>query len=52
MSWEGLTAKFDRLAAPRAPEPLRREIVAAVHDLQDHPVTDLTRLLSRVSKEI
>ena len=52
MSWEGLTAKFDRLAASRAPEPLRREIVAVVHDLQDHPVTDLTRLLSRVSKEM
>jgi 2-methylcitrate dehydratase len=47
MSWERVAEKFDRLAAPYADEALRRELVAAVGDLETIPVSHLTGLLAR-----
>ncbi len=49
LDWEGARRKFDLLAAPFAPEELRDEIAAIVHDLETHPVADLTAALARVS---
>ena len=48
MPWEHVVAKFERLAAPHADAALRREIVAAVADLESLPVVALTGLLARV----
>ena len=48
VSWDRVVAKFDRLAGPFADAGLRREIVAAVADLDHIATADLTRLLARV----
>lgn len=47
MRWETVVQKFDRLSAPYADERLRKQIVAAVTDLENLQVVDLTRLLSQ-----
>jgi 2-methylcitrate dehydratase len=46
--WETIVEKFDRLSAPHADAGLRREIAAAVRELEGIQVTDLTRLLASV----
>ncbi|MFW6079546.1 MAG: MmgE/PrpD family protein [Gemmatimonadota bacterium] len=51
MAWETVVAKFDRLAAPHADEPLRREVVDVVAGLEKHRVRDLVRPLWRVGTE-
>jgi 2-methylcitrate dehydratase len=45
--WETVSAKFDLLAAPRADEQLRGEIVDAVRHLDEIDVVELTALLAR-----
>lgn len=49
MSWHRVVEKFDWLAEPFADAALRAEIVAAVHNLDQIPVAELTGLLSAVS---
>ena len=46
MSWEGVAAKFHRLAAPFLPADIEREIIGAVERLERINVRDLTRLLA------
>lgn len=48
--WDGVLAKFDRLAGPFAGTALRRDIAQAVQALDTIPVADLTELLSRVGR--
>jgi len=48
MSWETVTAKFDRLAAPRTTKDLRRAIVTAVRSLEVGTTADLMKLLAKV----
>ena len=50
MSWDDVTAKFDRLASPFATAELRAETVATVRRLETVPVSDLTGLLARTGK--
>ncbi|MBI3127691.1 MAG: MmgE/PrpD family protein [Candidatus Tectomicrobia bacterium] len=50
MRWETVAAKFHALAAPRAPEPLRRDIEEACARLDSIRVRDLTALLGRVGR--
>jgi 2-methylcitrate dehydratase len=47
-TWETALAKFDRLSEPYAPAPLRREIAAAVEDLEDIEVVRLLEPLVKV----
>lgn len=47
MRWETVVEKFDRLSAPHGDAALRRDIVAAVANLETMPVAALTQLLSR-----
>ncbi len=49
MRWETVVAKFDRLSAPYTDEALRKDIVAAVTNLDTISVADLIQLLARVS---
>ena len=49
MSWERVVEKFDRLAGPYADAGLRRELVAAVGNLDAIRVQELTVLLERVT---
>lgn len=51
MSWDRVVEKFHWLAEPFADDALRREIIAAVDDLDQIAVSDLAGLLSRVSRE-
>jgi 2-methylcitrate dehydratase len=51
MNWDNVADKFNQLAAPFADDALRRDIIAAVRELETIPITDLTTLLSHVSKE-
>ncbi|MCL5952284.1 MAG: MmgE/PrpD family protein [Chloroflexi bacterium] len=44
-SWETVTRKFEHLSGPYTSEPLRREIVEAVSNLETIEVADLARLL-------
>jgi 2-methylcitrate dehydratase len=48
MSWETVTAKFERLAAPHTTRGLRRDIAAAVRSLDDRTTADLMKLLAKV----
>lgn len=48
MSWSSARAKFDLLAAPVADRAQRDEIAEVVGKLEDHLVSDLTRVLSAV----
>ncbi len=50
MGWPALVSKFERLAGPYADSDLRREIVAAVENLDAIKVSDLTSLLARVDQ--
>ncbi len=52
MGWEGVVAKFDRLSAPYADAGLRRQIVAAVENLEGIRVADLTHLLAQVRRPV
>ncbi len=52
MSWEGVVAKFDGLSAPYADAGLRRQIVAAVENLDGIRVADLTQLLAQVRRPV
>ena len=47
-TWDEIVAKLDDLAADRADEGLRKEIVAAVRSLESIRVKDLMNLLDRV----
>jgi len=51
MSWAALVGKFERLAAPYADPDLRREIIAAVENLDGIRVSDLTALLARAGRK-
>lgn len=51
MGWPALVRKFERLAAPYADPALRREIVAAVENLDAIRVSDLTALLERTGRK-
>jgi len=46
MGWDAVRAKFDRLAVRHAPSGLRARIQAAVSELDELPVEELTRLLA------
>lgn len=46
--WETIVEKFDRLSAPHTDTGLRRELPAAVRELETLQVADLTRLLASV----
>jgi len=48
MRWPTIVQKFDRLSAQFADSDLRREIVAAVGELDGIRVRELTRILARV----
>lgn len=48
MSWASARAKFDRLAAPVADRRRRDEMAQVIGNLEDHPVAELTRMLSTV----
>jgi 2-methylcitrate dehydratase len=50
MRWPVIVQKFDRLSAAFAGADLRREIVAAVGELDGIQVSELTRLLARVRR--
>lgn len=49
MTWDTLVQKFEKLSAPHASEPLRREIVDAVFNLESIQTLDLTKLLASVA---
>ncbi|WP_028933604.1 MmgE/PrpD family protein [Pseudonocardia spinosispora] len=51
MSWDQVVRKFHWLAEPYADEELRGQIVACVAALEVKPVTSLTRLLGKVSRQ-
>ncbi len=48
MRWETVVGKFDRLSSVYTDETLRRDIVAAVKDLESIKVMELARLLEHV----
>ena len=48
MSWETVSEKFVRLAAPHTDAALRDDIIAAVDDLETIPAMDLFTLLAEV----
>ncbi len=48
MPWDKVLQKFDRLSAPCADQPLRREIASRVGELEKIQVADLANLLARV----
>jgi len=48
MSWEAVVEKFERLSAPYSDAPLRRDIIAAVEQMETIQVEELTRLLAQV----
>src|SRR5699024_1985812 len=48
LDWAGARRKFDALTSPFAEAELRDEIAELVHDLEHHPVRDLTEALARV----
>ena len=50
MRWETVARKFEALASPHAPAPLRKEIEDACARLEGIPVRDLTALLGRVGR--
>jgi len=50
MRWPVIVQKFDRLSAAFAGADLRREIVAAVAELDGIQVSELTGLLARVRR--
>jgi 2-methylcitrate dehydratase len=50
MEWDDALAKFDELTGPFAGAALRRQLAAAVADLEHRPVTDLTSLLRLVDQ--
>jgi 2-methylcitrate dehydratase len=47
-TWQEIEAKFDKLAAGRAPDNLLRQIKQAVRSLEDLQVSDLTKLLGTI----
>jgi 2-methylcitrate dehydratase len=49
LSWDRVVEKFHWLSEPYADPELREQIVAAVHDIDSRPITELTTLLGRVS---
>lgn len=52
MSWDGVVAKFERLAAPHVGGDLRGALVEVVRDLENRQVTDLTGLLARAGAAV
>ena len=48
LSWEDAVAKFTALAEPHASHSVRADIVAAIHDLEQITVAELTRSLSQL----
>ncbi|HET6655105.1 MAG TPA: MmgE/PrpD family protein [Gammaproteobacteria bacterium] len=51
LDWDAAFAKFAILTTPFTGEELRDRIGAAVRNIEDHPVRDLTALLARVPRE-
>jgi 2-methylcitrate dehydratase len=50
-TWQDVAAKFDKLVGDRADEVLRKDIKAAVGSLERIQVSDLLRLLGRMSAD-
>ncbi len=50
MSWEAVVRKFERLSSAYTDAPLRSEIAAAVSDLENIRVADLTKLFAGIRK--
>jgi 2-methylcitrate dehydratase len=50
MSWQHALKKFTTLAAPYADETLRRQISDHVYNIESHPVSSLTELLTKIRK--
>lgn len=51
MSWEAIIQKFKGLAKPYTSEELRDQIVEIVRDFEQHSVSDLMKLLTKVQLE-
>ena len=49
MTWKRVVEKFVRLTEKAATPVLQKSIVSAVEDLEDAPITQLTRLLAKVA---
>jgi 2-methylcitrate dehydratase PrpD len=50
-TWQEIEAKFEKLAAGRAPDNLLRQIKRAVRSLEDLQVSDLTKLLGTIPRD-
>ena len=50
MSWATAEAKFEALAAPFAPQTLRRQVVKTLANLENVQVADLLKLLAKIPK--
>ena len=48
LDWASARQKFDALVTPFTGEELREEIAELVHNLENHPVSELTAALARV----
>jgi 2-methylcitrate dehydratase len=48
MQWDGAVTKFSQLTSPFISSDLRQDIVDHVHNLENIPVSELTRLLEQV----
>ncbi len=51
MSWETIIQKFEGLAEPYTSKELREQIVETVQDFEQHSVSDLMKLLTKVKLE-
>lgn len=51
MSWETIIQKFEGLAEPFTSEELREQIVETVQNFEQHSVSDLMKLLTKVKLE-
>ncbi len=51
-SWELAITKFNLLSSPYALDSLRNEIIATVETLDEHPIDDLIRPLSKVQHSL
>jgi 2-methylcitrate dehydratase len=47
LGWEEVIKKFHRLASENAGDELRDQIIAAIRDMENHPVAHLTNLLAK-----
>jgi 2-methylcitrate dehydratase len=50
MSWETIIQKFKRLADPYTSIDLREKIISTVQSFEEHSLSDLMKLLSKVER--